>query len=227
MDVKFFDSLFEGDSPNGVKLGMGITGGDFWPRPVDCHTLYRGQDGDFNYEDICAVMSIADTQVSVPNQDLPAEAIWHFIRRQVSDCGLESPDSDPCIVRIDHDGVMILNAPNPPTCLTAELLSAGRIKLRWRYNRIDQVIEPTGFYIYQDSGSGFDLDTPTGTASYAGQNEFNWTSANLTNGQLYSFIVRSYKTNQGEDQNMRIVSARADAQGPPAIDDIYATWEII
>ena len=30
MDVKFFDSLYEGDSPNGVKLGMGLTGGDFW-----------------------------------------------------------------------------------------------------------------------------------------------------------------------------------------------------
>ena len=32
MDTKFFDSLYEGDSANGFKLCMGLTGGDFWAR---------------------------------------------------------------------------------------------------------------------------------------------------------------------------------------------------
>ena len=46
MDAKFFDSLFDGDSPNGIKLCMGITGGDFWAREAGCQNLYRGASID-------------------------------------------------------------------------------------------------------------------------------------------------------------------------------------
>jgi hypothetical protein len=46
MEAKFFDSLYEGDSPHGIKLGMGLTGGDFWPRIAGCQVLYRGHGID-------------------------------------------------------------------------------------------------------------------------------------------------------------------------------------
>ncbi len=118
MDAKFFDSLFEGDSPNGIKLCMGVIGGDFWPRPAGCHTVYRGQDGVMDYDTIQAVMEIADSQVTINYQDLPASTIWHFLRRQVSDCGLESDDSPACVVVIDSAGDMIGDTPNAPHNLT-------------------------------------------------------------------------------------------------------------
>jgi len=67
MDAKFFDSLYEGDSANGVKLGMGLTGGDFWPRVGGCQNLYRGQDGStIDFENILAVTEIEEESITVP-----------------------------------------------------------------------------------------------------------------------------------------------------------------
>ncbi len=43
MEAKFFSGLFEGDCVNGIKLGMGLTSGDFWPRVNGCLDLYRGE----------------------------------------------------------------------------------------------------------------------------------------------------------------------------------------
>jgi len=50
MDHAFFNSLFEGDSSNGRKLCMGLTGGDFWARITGCQNLYRGDTAlEINY----------------------------------------------------------------------------------------------------------------------------------------------------------------------------------
>lgn len=227
MDIKFYDSLYEGDSPNGFKLGMGLTAGDFWPRAAGCHTVYRGQDGNLDYDKIQAVMNVDQSQVSIGNQDLPPNTIWHYVRRQVSGCGLESPDSLPCIVLIDPAGDMIGNAPNPPVDLTLEGLSNGRFRLRWHYTKSEEEITPTGFNIYMDSGTGFDFNTPEDTVSYGfgGTGEFEWTSDPLTDGQVYRFCVRSYKTGAGETQNTNYVSGIADAIGPDAITGLRASWE--
>lgn len=227
MDAKFFDSIYEGDSPGGIKLGMGITGGDFWPRISGCHTVYKGQDGDIDYDALLAVMDLDDTQVSMAFQDLPPNTIWEYIRCQVSSCGLESAASPACIVAIDADGDMIGNAPNAPLSVDIEVLSGGRLKLRWRYTKLSEEITPTGFKIYMDSGSGFDFDTPAGTVIYGlGRGgEFDWTSGTLTNGQTYKFIVRSYRTGTGETRNTDFVAAVADSVGPAAIPYIRATWE--
>ena len=225
MDAKFFDSLFEGDSANGVKLGMGLTGGDFWPRPNGCHCVYRGQQGHIDYDSIQAVMSLTDSQISIINQALPANTIWHYIRRQVSGCGLESDDSPACVVIIDSDGNMAGNT--PPFDLTITKLSNGRFKLQWRYIRSRTEIEPTGFKIYVDSGSGFDFNSPADTVSYTSGvgGEFEWISDPLINDKLYRFCVRSYRTGAGESQNTNFVAAIADAVGPDAITNLIAAWE--
>jgi len=231
MDVKFFNSLYdfnslyEGDSPNGVKLGMVLTGGDFWPRQQGCHTVYRGQDGNMDYDTIQAVMAVDAAEVSIANQNLPADTIWHYLRRQVSDCGRESADSPACVVVIDENGDMVGQTPNPPVSLSIAGLSGGRFQLRWRYSKISQQIAPTGFHIYLDSGSGFDFDTPHATVAYSKTYEYSWTSGSLTHGQRYRFVVRSYRQGAGEDQNQRIVSAVADAQGPAAITGLRTSWQ--
>jgi hypothetical protein len=165
---------------------------------VDFYKVYRGQDGNFDYDNPVAEMELSDEQVSIPDQDLPPDTIWHYIRRRVSgDCELESPDSPSCIVRIDSNGDMLGNIPNAPVNLIAEGLAEGKVKLRWRYTPFEEEIAPTGFYVYIDSGSGFDFGNPDAIVPYRDKGagaEFNWTSEPLTHGEIYRFCVRSYRT---------------------------------
>lgn len=191
--------------------------------------IYKGQDGVINYNEVVALMNSDDQVIMIPSQALPTNTIWHYVRRNVSECDLESADSPPCIVQIASNGDMIGNTPNPPAALTIEGFAGGLIKLKWRYSRIDEEVVPTGFHIYMDSGSGFDFDTPQATVAYGlgGSGEFNWTSDALNNGQLYRFIVRSYRTAAGESQNTNFVAARADSQGPAAITGLTASYQEI
>lgn len=180
-----------------------------------------------DYETIHATMSAEQSQVSIENQDLPPNTIWHYIRRKVTECDLESPDSPACIVVIDSEGNMLSDTPNPPVDLTVEGLSNGRFKLRWHYTKDEEEITPTGFKIYMDSGSGFDFNNPVATISYGlgGMGEFEWISDPLTHGQLYCFCVRSYRTGAGESQNTNYVSDIANSVGPDAITGLVASWE--
>lgn len=164
----------------------------------DFYNVYRGQDGVFDYENPVAVMALEDEQVTIPDQDLPPNTTWHYIRRRVSgDCELESPDSPACIVRIDSNGEMLGSIPNTPTKLAVEGLADGKVKLRWRYAPSEEEIAPAGFHIYIDSGAGFDFETPDAIVPYRGggpkAGEFDWTSESLTHGELYRFCVRSYR----------------------------------
>jgi len=191
------------------------------------YRVYRGQDGVMDYDHVVATMDLDDEDVAIPDQVLPANTIWRYIRRLVSDCDLESADSDAAIVRIDPDGEMIPLTPNTPLSLQIEQLSGGRLQLRWRYSEIGQEIAPTGFHIYMDSGGGFDFDVPDDSVAYdfGGNGEFTWTSEALFPGVTFHFCVRSYATAAGESQNTNYVSAVADAGGPPAATNVAATWE--
>jgi len=224
MEAKFFDSLFGGDSAKGVKLCMGITEGDFWSRPAGCHTIYRGQDGKMDYDNIQAAMDLNAADVAILAQDLPPNTIWHYIRRRCGDCGLESPDSPACIIIINSDGDMIASTPNVVKHLTAVQLSGGRLKLRWHYYGTTEEVKPTGFKIFMDSGSGFDFGTPDAIVSYRGAIEHSWTSPALVHGQRYKFIVRSYTENAGQTINTNYVAALADALGPPAASGLMIDW---
>ena len=225
MESKFFNSLFDGDNTNGLKLCQGLTGGDFWARPGGCMTIYRGEDGAMDYNDIQAVMGIDDDDISIPNQALPPSTIWHYIRRQVSDCGLESADSPACIVTINSDGDMLGASPNEPTDTVIEQLAGGKFRLRWRYLPTGQEILPTGFKIYIDAGGGFDFDNPIAIVSYHRSIENGWISEAYTHGQTYKFCIRSYAAGAGETDNTDYVSAAADAQGPAAASGVTIDWE--
>jgi len=224
MESKFLkDSLFGGMKSNAFKLGTVLTLGWFWFRPSGCHIIYRGQDGQIDYDNIQAVMGLDDDQVTISNQDLPAGTIWHYVRRQASGCGLESGDSPACIVKIDSAGDMIAAAPNKPLDLTLEQLADGKVKLQWRYTRTNEEISPTGFRIYIDSGSGFDFDNPVDAVLYGfgGNDEFEWTSNELADGQQYRFCVRSYTEGAGETINTDYASIVIDATGPDAIQNLF------
>jgi len=236
MESKFqTDAVLLGRSANAVKLGTILTFGRFWVRQAGCHTVYAGQDGNMDYDTVQAVMELADSQVAIVNQSLPADTIWHYVRRQVSDCGLESDDSAPvCIVRVDASGDAIGLAPNRPKGLTATALAGGLVKLRWRYSTLDQPVAAANFNIYLDSGSGFDFDTPyavvaapASLAGGAGTDRLSWTSTALSHGQRYRFCVRSESAAGGETQNTDSVAIVADSVGPDAITDLRSSWQEI
>jgi len=192
---------------------------------ADEFNIYRGQDGNIDYETVVATMDLADTSVEIPDQDLPPGTTWHYVRRQVSECELESEPSDACIVRIDGDGDMIPNLPNAPQNLTAEQLAGARIKLRWRYNPAGQEVQPVGFRVFIDSGGGFDFEAPDATVSYApGGFGFEWTSDALVDGNLYSFCVRVYAASS-ETPNTSYVTITARSTGPAAITGLIAEVE--
>ncbi len=187
--------------------------------------IYRGQDGNIDYETPVAEMAIDDREVSISEQNLPPNTLWHFVRRQTSECGLESADSLRCIVVIDADGNMRGQTPNRPSHITIERLSGGKLRLRWRYLQTGQEIIPTGFKIYMDSGGGFDFESPVAIVFYNRAVEFSWESEALEHGRPYKFIVRSYYKRGGESNNPNVVSAIADAQGPPAATGLSISWD--
>ncbi len=196
---------------------------------ADEFNIYRGQDGAIDYDTAVATMDLADTEVEIAAQALPANTIWHYVRRQLSECALESDSSDPCIVRIDADGDMILDTPNIPDSVAVEQVAGAELTVRWRYSELDQEIAPTGFRIYIDSGSGFDFDYIDATVAFAlgGGPEFSWTSSALSDGQTYKFCVRAYKTASGETQNVSFVSAVAKSSGPSGLTGITSSWEVV
>src|SRR5512133_1051362 len=101
---------------------------------ADEYNIYRGQDGVIDYDTVVATMDLADTQVTIPAQALPAGTRWDYVRRlKASDCALESPDSPSCKVRISAAGAMIPDAPNAPSNISAAAIAGGSIRLRWRY----------------------------------------------------------------------------------------------
>jgi hypothetical protein len=226
MESKFFnDAIFKGRTANAIKLGTVLTLGRFWVHPSGCHTVYRGQDGIIDYDNVMGVMDVDGDSVLMAVQELPAGTIWHYVRRQVSDCGLESADSPPCVIVVDSDGEMISSTPNTPANLKIEQVIGGKLQLRWRYFSTGQEIIPTGFKIYIDDGSGFNFATPYATIAYKRAIEHLWTSEALTHGQRYKFIVRSYATDAGYSSNTDYVSALADAIGPAAATGVTLSWE--
>lgn len=221
-------TILDLDHPEGMGL---VLGGVPFNEPMviefDYHRIYRGQDGNVDYLNPVAIMGLNESQISIPGQALPPNTIWYYLRRQVAPCGLESPDSPACIVRIDSAGDMVPVTPNQPLLVTAIRLAGGKFLIRWRYTPISQEIVPTGFHIYADSGSGFNFAEPTGTISYklGGRGEFKWESDSYPHGHRIKFCVRAYALGKGETLNTDYVAAVADAVGPEAITDVFATVE--
>jgi hypothetical protein len=173
-------------------------------------------------------MGPSDTQVVIIAQDLPPRSIWSYVRREISECGLESESSPPCIIRIDANGDMIAEMPNVPGDLVAEPWPGGKARLRWRYVPDDEEIAPTGFNVYMDSGAGFDFSSPEGSVKYGRgyRAAYEWLSGQLTDGQSYRFVVRAYRTGLGETLNTNDVTVMIDGVGPAAITaGLIATWE--
>ena len=224
MDAKFFDSIFEGDSVNGVKLGMGLTNGDFWPRPNGCQNLYCG--GSFctiDFYNILTVIDIGEKLIEISGfAPEPCEAYLYILRR-VNCCGEEEQSLIAAVkVGFDSLGNIIEPCCNNILSVSAEQLEGPRVRLIWYYCPIDQQAECDFFNLYWDDGSGeIDFETVICSKDYTGPRLYCYETSVLTESE-YIFCVKAIS----ERAVMNGLSGRIEIQvrdlAPDSIDMLLA-----
>ena len=220
MDAKFFDSVFEGDSANGVKLGMGVTNGDFWPRPNGCQNLYGGSSVcKIDFDKILVVVNVDEQLIQVLDFDPEPRETYLYILRRVNCCGQEE-QSLAAAVKIEFDilGNLLESCCNNILSVSAEQVEGHRVQLIWYYCPIDQQVECGCFNIYWDNGSGeIDFETAICTIDYAGPGLYYYPTSVLTESKCI-FCVRALS----ETAVMNGLSGRVELQirdsAPNSID---------
>ncbi len=195
MDAKFFDGLYEGDSPNGVKLGMGLTGGDFWSRVAGCRNLYRGEGPfDIDFERLVAVGDIDANQI-VSDAAHEAGAVYYYVLRHVNGCGDEVQSSVMVRAAFDGEGNWIEPGCNDVFGIRAGQIPGPRVRLVWYYCPADEQAECERFNVYADNGSGeIDFENVSGTVAYQGKGLYSYESDVLSEGE-YLFCVKCRSVN--------------------------------
>ncbi len=190
MDAKFFDGLYEGDSPNGVKLGMGLTGGDFWPRVEGCRNLYRGGGPfDVDFERLISVADINAGQI-VSKSAHEAGSVYYYVLRDVNGCGDEVQGSAMVRAVFDGEGNWIEPGCNDVFDIWAGQIPGPRVRLVWYYCPADELVECERFNVYDDNGSGeIDFENVSGTVAYQGKGLYSYESGVLSEGE-FRFCVR-------------------------------------
>ena len=104
MEAKFFDSLYGGDSANGIRLCMGLTDGEFWARPAGAQLLYQGQDiNDVDFGRIADVSNINDNSFELTSGQPLSRHL--YIARRVNCCGMEEQTLSAAVkVEFDSQG---------------------------------------------------------------------------------------------------------------------------
>lgn len=202
MDARFFDSLFEGDSANGVKLGMGLTGGDFWPRVKGCQNLYRGGSVcTVDFDKILAVRDVDEILIGCGDEvGHEAEQSYFYVVRRANRCG-DQEKSFSAAIRVVFDGESDLIEPgcNKVFSIFAEQIKGPRVRVVWYYCPIGQEVACGGFNVYSDNGTGqVDYETPVTAVDYAGARFYIYESGVLSEGR-YLFVIRAVSKSGQED----------------------------
>ena len=202
MDIKFFDSLFEGDSCNGVKLGMGLTGGDFWPRVAGCQNLYRG--GSIRTVDFSDVLLVTDAEQGpvsfVPLNAHEAGEVCFYVLRRANGCGYEERTLGAAVkAAFDNDGDLIASGCNRVFGVFVEQVGGFKYRLVWYYCPIDQGATLDHFDVYSDGGSGeIDYETVVAAVDYIGAGFYSYES-DLSAGESMLFSIRAVSTDGSSD----------------------------
>lgn len=217
MDAKFFDSLSEGDSANGQKLCMGLTGGDFWARPAGTQNLYRSQNADTpDFETIIAVTDIDDNSIVVPDMaEHNGSTYYVYVIRRTNCCGDEEHTLSAAIrVGLDASGDLIQPTTNKVFSVKTEQLNADEVQLTWFYWPINQAKQITKFKIYSDNGSGtIDYENPITEINYVGRKFYEYTTDILTNNNN-RFCIRAVASDATEDNWLDEIKIQLNKQQP-------------
>ncbi len=205
MDAKFFNSLYEGDSPNGVKLGMGLTSGDFWPRVGGCSMLYRGSGMEtIDFANILAVTEADASQIQPPSYvQHNSDSTYFYVVRRANNCGYQERTLAAAVkVSIDAGGDLVEPQPNNIFEVRVEQVAGDKIQLVWYYCPLKQQSVPVCFKVYYDGGAGqIDYGNAIATISYAGRRFYSYKSDSLDAGE-YLFCIRAEDAAGAEDSSM-------------------------
>jgi len=221
MDTKFFDSLYEGDSANGTKLCLGLTGGDFWARLAGCQNLYRGPNAEtIDFNTILATRDIEEDSITVPgfagHQVLSS---FVYVLRRANICGYEERTFRAVVkVAFDDEGNLIEPGCNDVFTLTARQVAGSKVRLVWYYFPIGQRAGPVGFNIYWDSGTGaIDYETALGNVDYTGPRYYGFETEVLIEDK-YQFCVRGIMENGKENESLGTVQIQIRNLIPQGIE---------
>jgi hypothetical protein len=225
MDSKFFDSLYEGDSANGVRLGMGLTGGDFWARPVGCQMLYRGSNMEaIDFAKILAVDEINASRISPPDYVThEASTTYFYVVHRVNNCGSEEQSLAAAVkIVIDANGDLAAAEPNDVFLVKAGQVEGSKVKLIWFYSPLEQESKPVCFKIYYDSGTGqVDYQNAIATITYVGRKFYSYQTNTLQAGK-YLFVARAEDADGMYDGSFAEIGVGVTADSPVAIDILGA-----
>jgi hypothetical protein len=191
MEAKFFNSLFCGDSANGVKLCMGLTDGDFWSRPAGVQILYAGADK--NNIDFMLIVSAVDVSQGVfeISAGEPMSKLL-YVARCANCAGVEEKTfSAAAEVEFDALGNFVEQSCNRIFLITAEQTQGNRVCLKWFYQPVNQAKQPSRFEIFFDDGAGvIDEQNPIGSLKYSGRKFYQFTSITLSKNN-YIFCIKA------------------------------------
>jgi len=221
MDAKFFDSLFEGDSANGVKLCLGLTGGDFWARVSGCQNLYRGPNADdVDFDTLLVVADIDEESLSVPSfAGHQALSSYVYVLRRANICGNEEHTFGAAVkVCFDGQGNLIETGCNDIFALAAKQIQGPKVRLVWYYYPVSQADKCVSFNIYWDSGTGqIDYETALGSVDYAGPRYYGFETGVLSENK-YQFCVRGIMKDGQENEHLGKVQIQIRDALPAAVE---------
>jgi hypothetical protein len=225
MEARFFDSLYEGDSPNGVKLGMGLIGGDFWPRITGCQVLYRGLEIDkIDFSNILAVAEVGAYEVRPPSY-VPhsSSSTYFYVVRRANGCGCQEHTLAAAVkVSIDTSGNLAEPQPNNIFEARAKQVGSNKVRLVWYYCPVKQQSPPVYFRIYYDAGIGqINYENPVATICYAGRRFYSYESDTLEASQ-YLFCIKAEDAAGTENASLAEIRIQLDTISPGAVSILSA-----
>lgn len=208
MDAKFFDSLFEGDSANGVKLCLGLTGGDFWARLAGCQNLYRGVSGyDIDFDAILVSRDIDEASITIPSfAGHQADSSYVYVLRRTNGCGDEEWTFRAAVrLKFDENGDIVEPACNDVFSLTAEQIEGPKVRLVWYYCPLSEGAACVSFNIYWDNGSGeIDYVNKLAAIDYAGSRYYSF-ETDVLSEERYQFCIRAESASAQENEHLGTV----------------------
>lgn len=222
MDTKFFDSLYEGDSANGIKLGMGITGGDFWPRILGCQNLYRGEGLPLvDWIKLVEVVASNDDTIISEEKHQPGKTYFYAIRL-ANFCGYEEHTFGAVVkVVFDSNGDLIVESGcNAIFEIEGRQVSGSECRLTWYYSPINQSEEVGHFNIYSDGGTGeIDYDNVVGAIAYSGPRYYSFNSGVLAEG-VYRYCIRTVSVSEKENGDLGFIQICISNEKPAAVESV-------
>jgi hypothetical protein len=181
MNTKFLSGLFEGDCTAGYRLSMGITGGDFWPRPAGCIVVYIGADNTANID---LDVPVAVVQPGIKEICLPKWIIFKpggftcYIVRSVNGQGAET-ESDDCMAVINFTEAGLPRVVAGPAGIFETGVAGDSQKiLTWLFHASEIVKSGSEFQVFSENSS-----EPLCTVPFSGSREY---SAQVPSAGSYS-----------------------------------------